>query len=55
MLLLVWILRFCPKRNQESPDRCGEAIAPRTLQIKSSTLLASRWSLDIKVDIRHQF
>ncbi|WP_234017408.1 hypothetical protein [Nostoc sp. 'Lobaria pulmonaria (5183) cyanobiont'] len=42
MLLLVWRLRFCPKRNQKSPDRCGEAIS-----LGGRLRHRSLWGIDI--------
>ncbi|HYW22012.1 MAG TPA: hypothetical protein VE956_22420 [Nodularia sp. (in: cyanobacteria)] len=46
MLILVWILLFCPKRNQESPDRCGEAITSGG-RVRHRSL----WGIDINCDI----
>jgi hypothetical protein len=48
MLLLVWILLFCPKLTQESPDRCGEAISPPEMGGGSHRSL---WGIDIRIDI----
>ncbi|WP_196518236.1 hypothetical protein [Nostoc sp. WHI] len=45
MLLLVWRLRFCPKLTQESPDRCGEAIATVDGRLRRNAITCPHSSL----------